>query len=159
MGTGYGRGENRAMEAAQEAISSPLLDNVTIQGAAGVLINITGGMDLAIDEVTTISSIIKEAAGDDAEIIFGAVHDPTLEAGVRVTVIATGLEKEDIPARDNVIRPHFGMRTAAQAPAPALAGVGAGAGAGVGGEGGYAARAAGPRTADYAAASGPPRPG
>jgi cell division protein FtsZ len=150
MGTGYGRGENRAMEAAQEAISSPLLDNVTIQGAAGVLINITGGMDLAIDEVTTISSIIKEAAGDDAEIIFGAVHDPTLETGVRVTVIATGLEKEDVPARDNVIRPHFGMRTAGQAPVPALAG--AGVGAGVGSEGGYAARAAGPRTADYAAA-------
>ncbi len=55
MGTGFGRGENRAMEAAQEAISSPLLDNISIQGAAGVLINITGGMDLAIDEVTTIS--------------------------------------------------------------------------------------------------------
>jgi cell division GTPase FtsZ len=56
MGSGFGRGENRAMEAAQEAISSPLLDNISIQGAAGVLINITGGMDLAIDEVTTISS-------------------------------------------------------------------------------------------------------
>ena len=75
MGTGFGRGENRAVEAAQEAISSPLLDNVTIKGAAGVLINITGGMDLTIDEVTTIASIIQEAAGDEAEIIFGAVHD------------------------------------------------------------------------------------
>jgi cell division protein FtsZ len=154
MGTGYGRGENRAMEAAQEAISSPLLDNVTIQGAMGVLINITGGMDLAIDEVTTISSIIKEAAGDDAEIIFGAVHDPTLEAGVRVKVIAAGLEKQEAPARDaGVIRPHFGMRTAqtASAPAPALAGVGSGS------ESGYAARptaamASSPRTADYAEA-------
>jgi cell division protein FtsZ len=154
MGTGYGVGENRAMEAAQEAISSPLLDNVTIQGALGVLINITGGMDLAIDEVTTISSIIKEAAGDDAEIIFGAVHDPTLEAGVRVTVIATGLEKQDQPQRDNVIRPHFGMRTSqvpAAASAPALAGVGA--------ESGYAARhssgtatLATPRSVDYAEA-------
>jgi cell division protein FtsZ len=154
MGTGYGVGEYRAMEAAQEAISSPLLDNVTIQGALGVLINITGGMDLAIDEVTTISSIIKEAAGDDAEIIFGAVHDPTLEAGVRVTVIATGLEKQDQPQRDNVIRPHFGMRTSqvpAAASAPALAGVGA--------ESGYAARhssgtatLATPRSVDYAEA-------
>ena len=152
MGTGYGRGENRAMEAAQEAISSPLLDNVTIQGAAGVLINITGGMDLAIDEVTTISSIIKEAAGDDAEIIFGAVHDPTLEGNVRVTVIATGLEREDQPTRDNVIRPTFGMRSAASA-APAMAGVGS--------ESGYAARAAAgggtatlaaPRSTDYAEA-------
>ena len=91
MGSGYGQGESRAMEAAQEAISSPLLDNISIQGAAGVLINITGGMDLGIDEVTTISSIIQEAAGDEAEIIFGAVHDPELNAEVRVTVIATGM--------------------------------------------------------------------
>ena len=91
MGSGFGRGENRAMEAAQEAISSPLLDNISIQGATGVLINITGGMDLAIDEVTTISQIIQEAAGDEAEIIFGAVHDPALQEEVRVTVIATGL--------------------------------------------------------------------
>ena len=94
MGTGFGRGENRAVEAAQEAISSPLLDNVTIEGAGGVLINITGGMDLTIDEVTTIASIIQEAAGEEAEIIFGAVHDPTLAGEVRVTVIATGLEQQ-----------------------------------------------------------------
>jgi cell division protein FtsZ len=110
MGTGFGRGDNRAVEAAQEAISSPLLDNISISGAAGVLINITGGMDLAIDEVTTISSIIQEAAGDEAEIIFGAVHDSTMKEEVRVTVIATGFEK-DIPvpvAREgNVIRPDF----------------------------------------------------
>ena len=97
MGTGSGRGENRAMEAAQEAISSPLLDSISIQGAAGVLINITGGADLAIDEVTTISSIIQEAAGDEAEIIFGAVHDPELQDQVRVTVIATGFGRPHIP--------------------------------------------------------------
>jgi cell division protein FtsZ len=95
MGTGFGCGENRAMEAAQEAISSPLLDNISIQGAAGVLINITGGMDLAIDEVTTISTIIQEAAGDDAEIIFGAVHDSTMKEEIRVTVIATGFDRQD----------------------------------------------------------------
>jgi cell division protein FtsZ len=94
MGTGYGQGENRAVDAAQEAISSPLLDNVSIHGAQGVLINITGGMDLTIDEVTTIASIIQEAAGEDAEIIFGAVHAPDLESEVRVTVIATGLVQE-----------------------------------------------------------------
>ena len=93
MGSGFGEGENRSQEAAQEAISSPLLDNVSIRGAQGVLINITGGMDLAIDEVTQISSIIQEEAGDDAEIIFGAVHDPALEGQVRVTVIATGFEQ------------------------------------------------------------------
>jgi cell division protein FtsZ len=109
MGTGFGRGENRAMEAAQEAISSPLLDNVTIEGAAGVLINITGGMDLTIDEVTTIASIIQEAAGDEAEIIFGAVHDASMEGAARVTVIATGLERVvEEPVRDNLIRPNFG---------------------------------------------------
>jgi cell division protein FtsZ len=110
MGTGFGRGENRSMEAAQEAISSPLLDNISIHGAAGVLINITGGMDLAIDEVTTISSIIQDAAGDEAEIIFGAVHDSSMKEEVRVTVIATGFEKDSAPfadRSDNVIRPNF----------------------------------------------------
>jgi cell division protein FtsZ len=111
MGTGHGKGDNRAMEAAQEAISSPLLDNVSIEGAAGVLINITGGMDLTIDEVTTIASIIQEAAGDEAEIIFGAVHDPMLEGEVRVTVIATGLVGEEEPLRDNVIRAPFGTQS------------------------------------------------
>jgi cell division protein FtsZ len=118
MGTGFGRGENRAMEAAQEAISSPLLDNISISGAAGVLINITGGMDLAIDEVTTISSIIQETAGDDAEIIFGAVHDPSMKEEVRVTVIATGFDRSSpvvdrVERMDNVIRADFrgGLRT------------------------------------------------
>ena len=77
-----------------------MLDDVSIQGAQGVLINITGGMDLAIDEVHQISTIIQEEAGDEAEIIFGAVHDPELEGQIRVTVIATGF--------DDVIRPDFG---------------------------------------------------
>jgi cell division protein FtsZ len=127
MGTGFGRGENRAVDAAQEAISSPLLDNVTIEGALGVLINITGGMDLTIDEVTTIASIIQEAAGEEAEIIFGAVHDPSLEAVLRVTVIATGLEREQI-SNGAMVRPvaavsglGYGTRTvmpAAAAPEP-----------------------------------------
>jgi cell division protein FtsZ len=112
MGTGSGTGENRAMQAAQEAISSPLLDDVSILGAAGVLINITGGMDLAIDEVTAIASIIQEAAGDEAEIIFGAVHDPNLEGEVRVTVIATGLAHAEESVHDNMIRANFGQRVA-----------------------------------------------
>ncbi len=110
MGSGFGEGENRAEEAAQEAISSPLLDNVSIQGAKGVLINITGGMDLGIDEVTQISTIIQEAAGDEAEIIFGAVHDPEMQKQVRVTVIATGF---DADIEQGVIRPEF-----RRAPAP-----------------------------------------
>ncbi len=106
MGSGFGEGDNRAQEAAQEAISSPLLDEVSIKGAKGVLINITGGMDLAIDEVTQISSIIQEEAGDDAEIIFGAVHDPSLEGKVRVTVIATGFDRSE-EQEEKVIRPEF----------------------------------------------------
>ncbi len=93
MGTGIGRGENRAMEAAQQAISSPLLDNISIAGATGVLINITGGDDLTLGEVTQISEAIHDAAGDEAEIIFGAVNDPAMHGEVRVTVIATGFEK------------------------------------------------------------------
>ena len=114
MGSGFGEGDNRAQEAAQEAISSPLLDDVSISGAQGVLINITGGMDLAIDEVTTISSIIQEEAGDEAEIIFGAVHDPELEGKIRVTVIATGFDSEH---DEKVISGDFG-RTRPRMPAP-----------------------------------------
>jgi len=93
MGTGIGKGENRALEAAQQAISSPLLDNVSIAGATGVLINIIGGTDLTLGETTQISDIIHEAVGDDAEIIFGAGSDPAMEKEVRVTVIATGFDR------------------------------------------------------------------
>ncbi len=93
MGTGIGRGENRAMEAAQQAISSPLLDNVSISGATGVLINITGGDDLTLGEATQISEIIHDAAGDEAEIIFGATSDPAMQGEIRVTVIATGFDR------------------------------------------------------------------
>ena len=93
MGTGTGRGDNRAMEAAQQAISSPLLDNISITGATGVLINITGGNDLTLGEASTINQIIHDAAGDDAEIIFGAHNDPAMQGEVRVTVIATGFDR------------------------------------------------------------------
>src|SRR5712664_299629 len=93
MGTGMGRGENRAMEAVQQAISSPLLDNISITGATGVLINITGGEDLTLGEVTQISDVVHDAAGDEAEIIFGAVNDPAMHGEVRITVIATGFDK------------------------------------------------------------------
>src|ERR1700758_4814472 len=93
MGTGIGRGENRAMEAAQQAISSPLLDNVSIAGATGVLVNITGGADLTLGEVHQINEIIHAAVGDDAEIIFCAVHEPAMQGEIRVTVIATGFDR------------------------------------------------------------------
>ncbi len=94
MGTGVGRGENRAMEAAQQAISSPLLDNVSVSGATGVLVNITGGADLTLGEVHQINEIIHDAVGDEAEIIFGAVHEPAMQGEIRVTVIATGFDRQ-----------------------------------------------------------------
>jgi cell division protein FtsZ len=93
MGTGIGRGENRAMEAAQQAISSPLLDNVSVGGSTGVLLNITGGNDLTLGEVTQISEIVHDAVGDEAEIIFGAVNEPAMQGEIRVTVIATGFDR------------------------------------------------------------------
>ena len=94
MGTGSGKGENRSMEAAQQAISSPLLDNVSIQGATGVLINITHGPDLTMDELTRINDIIHDAAGGEAEIIFGNRVDEAMQGEVRVTVIATGFDRQ-----------------------------------------------------------------
>jgi cell division protein FtsZ len=93
MGTGIGRGDNRAMEAAQQAISSPLLDNVSVGGATGVLVNITGGTDLTLGEVHQINEIVHDAVGDDAEIIFGAVNEPAMQGEIRVTVIATGFDR------------------------------------------------------------------
>jgi cell division protein FtsZ len=94
MGTGVGRGDNRALEAAQQAMSSPLLDNISITGATGVLINITGGPDLALDEVTRISDAVHDAAGDEAEIIWGAARDDAMQGEIRVTVIATGFDRQ-----------------------------------------------------------------
>jgi cell division protein FtsZ len=94
MGAGRATGENRAIEATQQAISSPLLEEATIQGAKGVLINITGGPDLTLFEVNAASSIIRESADDDANIIFGAVIDETLTDEMKITVIATGFDKE-----------------------------------------------------------------
>ncbi len=92
MGTGMARGENRAVEAATAAISSPLLENISIDGATGIIINVTGGADLSLYEVNEASTLITEAAHEDAEIIFGAVIDETLGDEIRVTVIATGFE-------------------------------------------------------------------
>ncbi|HOD65259.1 MAG TPA: cell division protein FtsZ [candidate division Zixibacteria bacterium] len=90
MGTGWGKGEEKAVDAAQEAISSPLLENVSISGARGVLINVTGGEDMTLFDVNNATSLIYEAAGNNANIIFGAVIDPTMADEMRVTVIATG---------------------------------------------------------------------
>ncbi len=92
MGTGVGEGKRRATEAAEMAISSPLLEDVSIEGATGILINITGGPDLTLHEVNEASSLIQQAAHEDANIIFGSVIDPNLSDEVRITVIATGFD-------------------------------------------------------------------
>jgi len=96
MGAGRARGDNRAIEATQQAISSPLLEEATIQGAKGVLINITGGPDLTLYEVNVASTIIREAADEDANIIFGAVIDENLRDDMKITVIATGFGQEAV---------------------------------------------------------------
>ncbi len=92
MGTGVSSGEHRAVEAAQRAISSPLLEEASIEGAKGVLINVTGGPDMTLFEVHEAASIIQEAADEEANIIFGTVIDPKMKDEVKVTVIATGFD-------------------------------------------------------------------
>lgn len=107
MGIGMAAGEHRAVEAATNAISSPLLEDVSIHGATGIIINITGGSDLSIHEVNEATTLIMEAAHPDAEIIFGTVIDENLGQNVKVTVIATGLlgqaAYEKVPAQSRAI--------------------------------------------------------
>jgi cell division protein FtsZ len=93
MGTGIAKGEHRALEAAQRAISSPLLEETSIQGARGVLINISGGHDLTLHEVAEAARIIADSVDPDANIISGMVIDPSLEESMKVTVIATGFDR------------------------------------------------------------------
>jgi cell division protein FtsZ len=102
MGTGRAQGERRAIEAAQQAISSPLLEDVSITGATGILINITGGPDLTLFEVNEASTLIQEAAHEDANIIFGSVIDANLVDEVRITVIATGFDRTQAQMGDPV---------------------------------------------------------
>lgn len=95
MGTGVARGDNRAVEAATMAISSPLLENIKIEGATGIIVNVTGGSDLSLYEVNEASMLITDAAHEDAIVIFGSVIDPNLTDEIRITVIATGFAQED----------------------------------------------------------------
>lgn len=95
MGAGIGRGENRAIEAAKQAISSPLLENLSIAGATGILINITGASNMTLFEVNEASKLIQEEAHEDANIIFGAVIDGNMGDELRITVIATGFNKKE----------------------------------------------------------------
>jgi cell division protein FtsZ len=102
MGTGISEGQNRSMAAANAAISSPLLEDASVKGARGVIINVTGGTDLSLIEVSEASAVIQEAAHEEANIIFGAVVDPKMEGKVKITVIATGFDR---PAASRSMNP------------------------------------------------------
>lgn len=111
MGTGEASGENRAIEAAEAAISNPLLDDVSMKGARGVIINITGGYDMTLMEVRDVCDRIRDEIEDAANIIFGSTFDDRLEGTIRVSVVATGIEADDIrkakplrPASMNVVQ-------------------------------------------------------
>ena len=106
MGAGSASGENRAVEAAQKAIASPLLEDISIHGAKGVLINITGSHDLSLHEVNEAATLIQEEAHDDANIIFGAVIDERMGDEIRITVIATGFGE----AQREVKKPGFSLQ-------------------------------------------------
>ena len=101
MAIGHGSGENRSVEAAKEAVASPLLD-IAINGASGILFNITGGEDLTLAEVNEAADVISNAAASEANIIFGAVIDPENEGSVQITVIGTGFEAEGVMPTDRV---------------------------------------------------------
>ncbi|MGE3842882.1 MAG: cell division protein FtsZ [Vicinamibacterales bacterium] len=98
MGTGIAEGEDRAVKAAHLAVSSPLLEDASVNGARGVIINVTGGEDFSLIEVNEASTIIQEAAHEEANIIFGAVMDPRMNGRIKITVIATGFDKPESTA-------------------------------------------------------------
>ncbi len=93
MGNGSGRGEGRARTAAEAAVSSPLLEHVDLADAHGILVNVTAGMDMSIGEFQEVGNIVKEFASDEATIVMGTVIDPELQDEMRVTVVATGLNR------------------------------------------------------------------
>ena len=120
MGVGRAAGKNKAEEAAKMAISSPLLET-SINGAKGVLINVTGSMDIGLEEVETAANLVQEAAHPEANIIFGAAFDETLEDEIRVTVIATGFDEAAKEAAASAAAPAQAEASAQAAPAPAQA--------------------------------------
>ncbi len=127
MGTGVADGDSRAVDAARRAISSPLLEGASVNGARGVIINVTGGPDLSLLEVSEASTIIQEAAHEDANIIFGAVVDKQLEGRVKITVIATGFDRPvarepmATPSQTPVDLAHYNTRSRPQDPATSIA--------------------------------------
>lgn len=99
MGTGIGRGDDRAREAAEAAISSPLLEDVNLAGAQGILVNVTAGLDMQIGEFEEVGNTVKQFAADDSIVVVGTVIDPEMEGELRVTVVATGLGHLETPVR------------------------------------------------------------
>ena len=120
MGTAVAEGENRAVEATNRAIASPLLEDASINGAQGILLNITGSSKLTLYEVHEASSIVQKAAAENANIIFGAVHDESMGDAVKVTVIATGIKSERLGIKP-LTGPSLAIRTAQQSVRTALA--------------------------------------
>src|SRR4051794_6519722 len=105
MGSGVARGENRAKDAAEMAVSSPLLEDINLSGAHGILVNVTAGMDLSIGEFQQVGEIVKQFASEDATVVVGTVIDPELSDEMRVTVVATGLGRPEVAAGG---RPPYG---------------------------------------------------
>ncbi|MCF1426904.1 MAG: cell division protein FtsZ [Shewanella sp.] len=105
MGTGVASGEDRAEEAAEAAVASPLLEDIDLAGASGVLVNITGGMDMSIEEFETVGNHVKAYASDNATVVVGAVIDPEMSDELRVTVVATGIGAEKKPDIQLVSKP------------------------------------------------------
>ena len=105
MGTGVGQGENRAVEAAQRAISNPLLEDSSIEGAKGIIVNITGGTDLSLSEAAEATALITKVADPDANVIYGIVTDESMGNAVKVTVIATGFNRPRAQGRADTGRP------------------------------------------------------
>ena len=113
MGTAVASGENRAVDATNLAMASPLLEDASINGAHGILLNITGSNKLTLYEVHEASTIVQKAAAENANIIFGAVHDESMGDAVKVTVIATGIKSERMGIKP-LSGPSAGIRTAQQ---------------------------------------------
>jgi cell division protein FtsZ len=105
MGTGAARGSERAREAAEKAIRSPLLEDINLKGARGVLVNVTGGLDMAIGEFEEVGNTVKEFASDDAVVVVGMVIDQEMTEELRVTVVATGLDAPATPVTQPQVRP------------------------------------------------------
>ena len=119
MGTGEAAGDDRAVQAAEKAIANPLLDEISLHGAKGVLINITGGYDLTLFELDEAANIIREKVDADANIIVGSTLDPSMEGAMRVSVVATGIDASKVRVDTPVARRSMAAPLAQPAPAPA----------------------------------------